>query len=389
MFFMLRLNEIQENLKQVVGWEQSFCPDTVIDDALTETESGLYFQGAHPLVTIENINSVKPEELELSAYLERFTRNGINSVIQTFEKQKKLDRETKSLLERTTLFDGAGRLQETIQNNGYLCGYEIVPVRSMGVTVKIERIGLQMTGAEGTVMLYLFHSNNVEPYWTQEFEIQGGKGTFQWFPVKDLFLPYVSDKNNAGGAWYLCYNQNDLPRFMTAINISKDWSREPTCGGCNSGNVETWRELTKYIRVSPFKTRVSDDFQDAPELWDADEMIYTNTSNWGINVELTVGCDLTDFIISQRHIFRDVIQKETAMKVLRELAMNPDARINRKQSNAQNISILYEIDGDSRGRPGGLSADLKEHYKALNLETKGLDRVCLCEKNKGVIYTSI
>ena len=386
---MLRLAEIQDKLKQVVGWEQSFDPADLIDDAITETESGLYFQGAHPLVTLENIKSVKPENISLSDYLARFTRNGIVSVIQNFEKQKKLDRETRNLLERTALFDGAGRLQATIENTGCVCGYEIIPARTMGVTVKIERIGLQMSGGEGIVKLYLFHSNKVEPYWSQDFEIKGGKGTFQWFTVKDLYLPYISDDKNAGGAWYLCYNQNDLPPYTEAINISKDWSREPFCGGCNHGNIETWRELTKYMRVSPFKVRAAADFKDFPELWDVDTMIYTNTTNYGINVELTVGCDLTDFIISQRHIFRDVIQKEVAMKVLRELAMNPDARINRKQSNAQNISIVYEIDGDSRGRPGGLSADLKEHYKALHIDTKGLDRICLGCNNRGVRYTTV
>lgn len=61
-------------------------------------------------------------------------------------------RETKSLLEFRTFYDGnCGRLAATIQNRGKLCGREINPVRPMGVTTKIERIGLQMKGATGTV----------------------------------------------------------------------------------------------------------------------------------------------------------------------------------------------------------------------------------------------
>lgn len=44
---MIRINEICEALKNVCGWEQSYNPKTFIDEHLTQTESGLYFQGAH------------------------------------------------------------------------------------------------------------------------------------------------------------------------------------------------------------------------------------------------------------------------------------------------------------------------------------------------------
>ena len=82
----------------------------------------------------------------LTDFLERMTRNGIATAIQTFTQIKQLDKETRNLLERKTFFDGAGRIRATLQNNHKLVGFEIVPVRAMGVTAKIEKIGLQMTG---------------------------------------------------------------------------------------------------------------------------------------------------------------------------------------------------------------------------------------------------
>ena len=440
---MIRINEICEALKNVCGWEQSYDPAKAIDDNLTQTESGLYFQGAHPLLTLDNMEAIMPDDWGiqypvwdaltqwkqnkvvqygndtngnklfwkakadnvgeeptedslfwskyniLSDFLERMTRNGIATAIQTFTQIKQLDKETRNLLERRTFFDGAGRIRATLQNNHKLVGFEIVPVRAMGVTAKIEKIGLQMTGGTGVVRMYLFHSSQIGPIKTFDLNFTVTNGGFQWFPLNDCYLPYISDKNNAGGAWFLCYNQDELPAGMEAINVSKDWSREP-CGTCNMGSVEVWRELTKYLQVTPFMYNAPETFAEYPELWDIAYTMYTRTQNYGLNCEITIGCDLTDFIISQRQIFQTVIQRQVAAIALRTLAMNPNVRVNRNQSNATRMDILYELDGNTSGvRPGGLGYDLKKSYEALQIDTQGLDRICLACNNRGVRYRTV
>lgn len=440
---MIRINEICEALKNVCGWEQSYDPAKAIDDNLTQTESGLYFQGAHPLLTLDSMEAIMPDDWGiqypvwdaltqwkqnkvvqygndtngnklfwkakadnvgeeptedslfwskyniLSDFLERMTRNGIATAIQTFTQIKQLDKETRNLLERRTFFDGAGRIRATLQNNHKLVGFEIVPVRAMGVTAKIEKIGLQMTGGTGVVRMYLFHSSQIDPIKTFDLNFTVTNGGFQWFPLNDCYLPYISDKNNAGGAWFLCYNQDELPAGMEAINVSKDWSREP-CGTCNMGSVEVWRELTKYLQITPFMYHAPETFAEYPELWDIAQTLYTRTQNYGLNCEITIGCDLTDFVISQRAIFQTVIQRQVAAIALRTLAMNPNVRVNRNQSNASRTDILYELDGNTAGvRPGGLGYDLKKAYEALRIDTQGLDRICLSCNNRGVKYRTV
>lgn len=440
---MYRIKEIQDALLHVVGWEQSFDPAKAIDTDLTQTESGLYFQGAHPLLTLDNMAAIMPDDWGiqypvwdaltqwqqnkvvqygndtngnklfwkakadnvgeeptedslfwskyniLSGFLERMTRNGIATAIQTFTQIKQLDKETRNLLERRTFFDGAGRIRATLQNNHKLVGFEIVPVRAMGVTTKIEKIGLQMTGATGKVRMYLFHSSQIDPVKTFDLDFTVTNGGFQWFPLTDCYLPYISDENNAGGSWFLCYNQDELPAGMEAINVSKDWSREP-CGTCNIGSVQFWRELTKYLQVTPFMYNAPETFAEYPELWDIAYTMYTRTQNYGLNCEITIGCDLTDFIISQRQIFQTVIQRQVAAIALRTLAMNPNVRVNRNQSNATRMDILYELDGNTSGvRPGGLGYDLKKSYEALQIDTQGLDRICLACNNRGVRYRTV
>lgn len=441
---MFRIKEIQDALLHVCGWEQSYNPKEAIDSDLTRSESGLMFQGAHPLLTLDTMRAIMPDDWGyqypewnsretyssgtivqhdlngnddelywesirdnntneipgesvlfwkpyniLSDFLERVTRNGIATAIQTFTQIKQLDKETRNLLERRTFFDGAGRIRATLQNTHKLVGFEIVPVRALGVTAKIEKIGLQMTGGTGIVKMYLFHSSQIDPIKTFDLDFQVKNGGFQWFTLEDCFLPYISKDNNSGGSWFLCYNQDELPQGMEAINVSKDWSREP-CGTCNIGSVEVWRELTKYLQVTPFMYNAPETFAEYPELWDIAYTMYTNTQNYGLNCEITVGCDLTDFIISQRQIFQDVIQKQVAVIALRALAMNPNVRVNRYQSNATRTDILYELDGNTSGvRPGGLGYQLKKAYEALKLDTQGLDRVCLSCNNRGVRYKAV
>ena len=256
----------------------------------------------------------------------------------------------------------------------------------MGVTLKIHKIGFQAVGATGTVKFYLFHSSQKDPVKTFEVNFTNTSGGFQWFSFEDLFLPYISDGTDAGGAWFLCYYQDELPFGMEALNVSKDWSREP-CGTCNIGSVEVWREMTKYLQVSPFCVIPPEDFSENPQMWDIAQTMYTNTMNYGINCEISIGCDLTDFIIEQRAIFANVVQRQVAVDTLRMMAMNPSVRVNRNQSNVSRMDVLYELDGNSQSnRPQGLGYDLKKAYDALTLETKGLDRICLKCQNGGVKY---
>lgn len=434
---MIRLQEIQAALMQVVGWEQDYNPQKYIDDDLCVTESGLTFQAAHPLVTLENIRCIMPDDYFFkypewnaevsykknrkvrhdnqvwkakennvgsepaennpnwevyhfeSDYIRQLTLDGINTAVQKFIEIKQLSRETKNLLERRTFFDGAARLQATIDPRGKIVGFEIVPVRAMGVTTKIEKIGLQMVGATGNVKMYLFHSSQVAPIKTVTLNYTNEKGGFQWFtPDEPLFLPYISDGNDAGGAWFLCYNQNELPEGMLALNVSKDWSVEP-CQTCLGGSIDSWKQLTKYLQVSPFGIHAPADFAEYPEMFDIGKVDYTNTMNYGLNVEISVGCDLTDFIISQRQIFANVIQKQVAANVLRTIAMNPEVRINRNQTNVTRDQILYEIDGNPQGRASGLGFELKQAYNALSLDTRGLDRICLQCTNNGPKYRTV
>lgn len=444
---MIRLNDIQEALSKVVGWEQNYDPQNQIDKELCESESGLYYQGAHPLCTLDNLCAVMPDNFlysypawnqlihyqkgskvrhngelwianedsvnvppeandfnkdfnndfgsELAGYWVRYnlasdfirklTENSIKSVAMRFIREKILGKETRNIIEKRTIFDGAGRIADTIENKGQIVGFEITPLRQGGITMKIEQIGLQFYGNTGDIKLYLFHSSCAEPVWSQTITYNKQNGTYQWEAVKDLYLPYLNPKTNAGGSWYLVYSQNELPDYAEAVNFARDWSREP-CSTCNKGDVMLYREMTKYVRISPFRVDTPSDWDGM--LWDIASNIYTNTQNYGLNIQFTIGCDLTDFIIAQRFIFADVLQKQVASDSLRTIALNPNVRVNRNQANVARDNILYELDGNGQGVKG-LNGDLEKAYKALSIDTTGLDQICLGCHTGGVKIRAI
>lgn len=446
---MVRAEEIQEKLLHLIGWEQSYDTSEIkISDSLTASESGLYYQQVHPLLTLENLANIAPdfknieypeyspdtafkkgnvvsyqgttykalqdaenkqpdveseywaETNPFSEWLERKTRASIQKAISRYINEKMAEGTNKPLCENKVLFDGTGRIADKEPNRKNLVGFEIVPIRSLGVTAKINKIGLQFT-EPGDYTLYLMHSSMDAPVKVIKLH-KLRKNSMEWFSVDDLYLPYMSDDNDAGGSWYLCYFQSELPEGSQAIIKDKDWSKEP-CSSCSRNEFRNWRAWSRYFEVHPFYVNeelvetgtfnedYNDDFSKQPiHLWDIENNQYTYTTNYGLNLEVSVACDITDFIIEQRALFQDVIAKQVAVDMLREFAYNANVRTNRHSINASRMDILYEVDGDSSSmKKSGLSYQLDTAFKAVKLSTSGIDRVCLPCKNNGIKFTVI
>lgn len=435
---MIRIKDLNEQLLHLVGWQQSYDTSEVkLSDNLTQSESGMYFQQVHPLLTLPNLMSIAPDfkntnfpehdanssykegvvvtledkyyksikdvpvnteitndefwiETNLfSEWLEDKTKASIIKLINKFINMKLADKASKSLIENKTLFDGAGRLTNLATNRNRFVGFEIDTVRSKGVTVKINKIGLQFT-RPGKYKVYILHSSCDTPVYSFEFE-KLKSNSIEWFkPKEDILLPYESQEIDAGGSWYIGYLQSDLPENSQAINRDRDWSTQP-CKGCSRQEFLAWQAWSKYIEIHPFYVDENQLLgEDEQMYFDPEIMNFTYDANYGINLDVSVYCDLTDFIIKQKQLFQDVIAKQVTVDFLREFAYNPNVRTNRRSINASRTDILYELDGDSSSmKHSGLNYELDLALKALNFSTQGLDRVCLPCVNHGLKYRTV
>ena len=447
---MLRAKYIEDSLLGLVGWKQTdeANPDLLLSSNLLGSESGLYYQQAHPLLTLNNMASIAPdfsdyvkpeyddattylkdqivkvtteettvakyfkaisnvpagikpgvsegwpnywiETSPFSEWLEDKTRATIYKVIYTYLNDKQNKGTYKNLLEDRILFDVTTRISDKIANTDALVGFEVIPARAKGVTIKVNKIGLHFS-MPGIYKVYIMHSSKREPVYALTFT-KTQPNTCEWFKTDSLYLPYIeSDDGIVAGSWYICYLQSELPTNSQAINRSYDWSGI-TCRTCNRRDYEAYLAWSKYMEINPFRVNGNDITTEEEKLllWDAEDMQYFVDKTWGINLDVTVGCDLTDFIIDQRWVFQDVLMKQMAVDALREFVYNPNVRTNRHSVNAGRTEILYEIDGDSSSmRESGLAYELKQALGAVSLATSGLNRVCLPCCNHGLRYKPI
>lgn len=438
---MVRISEIQDKLIHLIGWKQSYDRNdgTWLSETLTESESGLYYQDVHPLLTLQNLLCIAPdfknieypqhtiessykkgevvtleekcykalqdvpadviditnaeywvETNPFSEWLETKTKASITKAVNRCINEKVTKGTYKALCEKRTLFDGTGRIYDTVKNRQNLVGFEIIPIRAKGVTTKINRIGLQFT-EPGDYTILVMHSSLMEPFYQETFT-KRTSNSMEWFtPSEDLYLPYESDSIDAGGSWYICYMQSQMPENSQAIRKNRDWSKGP-CNECSKHEFETWRIWSKYLEVYPFS--VNEELipivDEQIQLWDIQNNIYDYNTNYGLNLDITIACDITDFIIDQKNLLVDYIGKSLAIDFMREFAYNPNVRTNRHSINASRPDILYEIDGDTSSmKKSGLSYQLEQSLNALNLSTEGIDRVCMPCVNHGIKYRTV
>ena len=454
---MVRISEIQNSLLHLIGWRQSYDRNDglTISETLTESESGMYYQDAHPLLTLQNLASIAPDfknieypahDLEktylkgeviafedkyykaidnvpvntpiddttlwvetnpFSEWLETKTRASITKGIIRFINEKIAKGTYKTLCEKKLLFDGTGRIYDLVKNRKNLVGFELVPIRAKGVTTKINKIGLQFT-KPGKYTIIVCQSGSFQRYYAETFEKKKAN-TMEWFtPSVDLYLPYEGENIEPGGSWYIFYFQSSLPEGSNAIRKERDWSKGP-CKDCSRAEFESWKLWSKYLEIHPFYVNeehvtnwavfnndFNNDYQHSImpyvglELWDIEKNQYIYDTNFGLNLDITISCDITDFIVEQRELFQNYLMLQMASDMLREFAYNANVRTNRHSVSASRVDILTELDGDSVStKKSGINYQLELALKALNISTQGIDRVCMPCVNHGIKYRTI
>ena len=389
----------------LVGWRQNPNPDgTPLLDMLSST-SGVYFDGQHPTITIENLASVAPDfkkmvypawsntvnysigqtvaysgqifraktaninqapavgnDWELyngfTDWLKKETQDGILFALNMWIEKKIQRKSAANLLKYDKVIKGSGRPNDIKTSSGS-SGFEIVPVRNLGIVTKIEKVALQFEN-NASIEIKVFQSGLLDPIYSESFNYTGN-GSVQWFiPGQDWEL-------NDPGSYYLIYEGS-----LNYIEGMYDYNRHsPGHPRLSCGD--------SFLHVNPFSTQES-----TAQLWDPNQNQYTYTSNFGLNLQLSVRCDYTEFIVDQKTLFRDIVARGVAYRLLNKIAWRPEARTNRNVNNFDRQELLYERDGDSRGRKGGLKEMFMSSIEALSIDYTGINKKCLPCRTTGV-----
>ena len=432
---MYNLNSLYTCLKDVVGFEQTSDPTLpVLDADLIITESGQTFQQEHPLVDMGILHSVATEfaayqytaynaatlyaQGERMRYLEvnyewtnaapsaggitpphadwavvdefnPFLRNmrlqAIGKVLSAYRTNKQLKEITKSQLDRIKLFDSAGRMTDKEIRKSRFVGLEIVPDRSEGLLMTIHRLGTQFDAIQTSKTFYVYHSSQIDHCFSIVLDINKANG-FEWHNIFDaqqntLDLFYSDEAYEAGGRWFIGYYEDD---FTGQAIIKKfDWEKGP-CNSCSGSDYRKYQSWSKWVGIRPFYVNSND--LNGTDLWDVEKNIYPSQTNFGLNLDISIKCDITDIFCTQRSSLADAISKQFAVDLAEEIVYS--SRLNRIEER-QRKNAMIALDTDANGNPG-LSVKLKKSIESLEFDFSALGSVCLpCNEGAGIRWGSI
>jgi len=442
---MYREKDFQACIAGLVGWRQNNNPDyPTLPPSLTASESGLYFQDEHPLISIQNIDQAdfNYDQFNFNAFQigitygvatgpadwVRFTDNkvyesiqagntgnapdvsplwwtevnllaqkiaaitnaGASKLLSRVFTEKKLNEVTKSIFENVQLFDGAGSLLNKEIKSSRFVGFEIFLKYNRDVITVIKRLGTQFSMANALPTLYIFHSSQQEPIFTIDLTLTKAN-SFEWTNIKDgtseIQLKYLSDDYSPGGSFYIGYYEDDLIPGAQAINKGYDFATAPYCTTCNN-DYRYWSSWSEWIQVQPFVVQQADIVAAGGKglLWDIRMNGYQYTKNFGLNLDLTVKCDVTDFLCRERYLFSDPLLKQVAKDVL--LMISNSVRNNTISKQTRDLA-MYALNNKDNYTPG-VSSQLEKSIKALSFDTSDLNDACLpCDKKFGSDWSTI
>lgn len=439
---MIQVKNVVDAIYGLIGWRKDLSDNIDIASSLTVSESGLYYQDAHPLLTLKNLQSIAPDfsnrvwdEYDshktynkgnvvavyeqqsrerytlyicladgttgqdptssdkwahtdpFSLWLEEKTRASISNVVSRFIYSVMPKGGTKSILEHRLLFNSVGRLADRVENKGNLVGLEVHPIQAYDACVKLHKIGVQAINpddmsAAGRLTVYIKSSNDLFGSVFNEV-FRTGNAKTEWVEAN------VDVNNRDGGqCLYVCYDQKELEiNRQMAINRTIDWSKAP-CPTCNNVDYQAFMAWSKYLEVWPFYVARQNLIDDSNRMYifDQQDIIYTNHTNFGLNLEISVYCDYTDFMIRNKGEFITLLMKQLAVDMLREFAYNPNVRANRNSVNVSRTDVMFALDGSSEKL--GMIKELDDLYKGINFSMRGLDKVCRPCCNNGLRYTT-
>lgn len=409
---MYNISQLQTGLSGLIGVKDTKTVDIpAIDASLIATSSGAYFGDFHSLLSTDTIYSSAPNfESEnygtwantvsypigtrkiyssiayqctkvggstigvlpslltewmtvFSAWYGERINASISNLFNRLAVEKKLNLSTKSLFQDLQLFTGAGNNYDTITNAGRMVGLKIDPKKINNIKAVLNYLGVQFSAVQTGFYIYLYHSSRKD--YVARMQITTSTAyRFEWKALTggSFDLDFVNYANNidSGGHWYLAYFENDIAG--SSINKAYDFEFGP-CAGCSNtlSDRKAYNLWNKYVDIIPFY--FSPAWLDGTNLPDITKIALTPTTNYGLNLSISVMPNVTEMLLNNKQLFVYPLGLQFAVDMLGWMTFNPPLRTNAVRANAGQQAILYERDGDANTE--GLKQQLANAITAL------------------------
>lgn len=433
---ILDRTEIRDGLFGLVGFYNATNPEYPnLTPSLLESRSGRKVNEAHSLITIENIDqSIKnfsdyvypdysaatdsaggytkgskvaeagvnyeyinavassgnappnatywTEIDELSDYLNKIMYASIDSMTDDWINSKKLRSVIKSIYDQILLYNGIANYRDFVTNQDNFVGLRIrMKKGERSLATIINKIGHQFDASFSGLTVYLYHSSQQDALATFTIDHTTAKSS-QWTTLSaDNILRYISDDYDAGGDFYIGYNQSDLEALGgQALKMDINWSDLP-CGKCDSTWASWVKQYSRFIDVIGFE--VSETEMPGGKLFDPDVISISATNNYGLNLNISTKCDISYFILQEEELFAEALTLGAGKKLMEALAYS--TRGGNQISNQVKVEAKKEL-FHSTGVWGTLFDRYDSSIKSLSFDLSGLGEDCFpCNEASSIL----
>ena len=313
---MINVTKIQTSLIGLIGFKQPFNPDYAIVDASNLLSASGYFVTDNPYAKIEYIKDnqdyISISDSNFNLVLKQLKQSAISNVCnQVFSEYDFLD--------RNLLFKNATRKTNTnVLPIGFV-GYRIEVGNTKNIAFKLNRVLLDFEGT-GTIKLLLWNTSSLTSLKTKDIVISSDH--------QEVVLDWVLDNsgNTYKGDYYIGYNTTDL----TVTPFKRDYE---------NGNVMS---SFKYLCIE----QIAVPNHNTETLFDVST--YDGLSeDTGLNFDISVFDDYTDFVINNAYLFARAIQIDCQIQCIQLYLSSLRSNLNQSISAQLYEKIMIELEGTS------------------------------------------
>ena len=311
----------------------------------------------------------------LSDYLSRIYRQAVDETLDGWINTKKMREKIKSISENIQLYDGIANRRDVVVNSDKFVGIRLRFIDERSITAVINSIGTQFTSPVIDLPILVFHSSQFDAL--GQLLVSSPGISSKWTPWTDQdtkTLRYLDYDRFVGGEFYIGYRQSDL-QAQGAQALRKDivWRQGPSgCKSCNRKWSRWFEAYSRYMDITGFEIAETD-MPGTPN-FNPENTPYTLGTNYGLNMNLSIKCDLTRFVIQEQDILAESIQLTWAKKILEGIASttrqgNEIANVIKEQARRE----LFE-----HNEAFGTVADrMIKAYKAIEFDFSDLHEDCM------------
>lgn len=355
---MIDITKIQTALSGLVGFKQPYNPDYAIVDSANQLSSSGYYVTDNPYAKIEYIKDnqdyVDISVTDFNLLLSDIKKSSISSICnQVFSDYDFID--------RTLLFKNASNKTEVETLPTGFVGYHIRVTGQKNVAFKINRVLLDFQGT-GTFTLLLWNTAKKAAIQSKAITITTDH--------QEVTLDWVVDNTDTTykGEYYIGYISNSL----TVTPYKRDW---------NAGNILS---SPTYLQVN--RVKVANHL--TTTLFDLTK-VEGMSEDSGLNLDITVYEDYTDFVINNKMLFARAIQVDSIISCIQLYLSSLRSNSNQSQSAQLYEKLMIELKGtgsESIVKVIGLENQLLGEIASIRTEIGKLKKG-LVKQNQIFAYT--